>query len=294
MGSIKKIKDMNNLFKNLKHCAAIVSLKRKIWRKYVEFSRLNIPETLLSFRPNSAGSYNARALLTIQAVEQTFPALSALAIKIGLRESQVENIDSGVYSAEENRAIDDLKNLLDASGSDKASAHNYHKLYARILKERDTIEALLEIGLGTNNPDVTSNMGESGRPGASLRSFRDFLPLANIYGADIDKRVLFTEERIKTFFVDQTDLGSFSNLDRMVPSEFDLIIDDGLHSPHANIITLTYALRKIKVGGWFVVEDIALEALSVWKVVAAIMPQSYEVHIFMATKTLVFAAQRLA
>jgi hypothetical protein len=71
---------------------------------------------------------------------------------------------------------------------------------------------LLEIGLGTNNTDVVSNMGSEGVPDASLRAFRDYLPNARIYGAGIDKRILFEESRIKTYFADQTDLAAAARL----------------------------------------------------------------------------------
>ena len=72
---------------------------------------------------------------------------------------------------------------------------------------------ILEIGLGTNNVDVVSNMGRDGIPGASLRAFRDYLINSKIYGADIDKSILFSEERIETYFVDQTNDTSFENFD---------------------------------------------------------------------------------
>ena len=45
--------------------------------------------------------------------------------------------------------------------------------------------------MGTNNPNLVSTMGSSGRPGASLYAFKEYLPNAIIYGADIDKDILF-------------------------------------------------------------------------------------------------------
>jgi hypothetical protein len=105
-----------------------------------------------------------------------------------------------------------LKALFDHHGSDKANSHNYHILYSSILGDGEKIENIFEIGLGTNNSDVVSNMGSGGKPGASLRAFRDYCPNANIYGADIDSRILFSEERIRTFYLDQTRLDSFQNL----------------------------------------------------------------------------------
>ena len=68
----------------------------------------------------------------------------------------------------------------------------YADLYEEELKEKK-ISNLLEIGIGF---DISSS-------GSSLRSWKALFPEAKIYGADIDKRVLFEEENIKTFFTDQ-------------------------------------------------------------------------------------------
>jgi 23S rRNA U2552 (ribose-2'-O)-methylase RlmE/FtsJ len=104
--------------------------------------------------------------------------------------------------------------------------------------------------MGSNNLDVVSNMGAGGRPGASLRAFRDFLPNAQIYGADIDDSILFQENRIKTFPVDQLNPEALSRLGELIPDNyFDLIIDDGLHAPDANVNTLSFALGKVAPGG---------------------------------------------
>ena len=97
-----------------------------------------------------------------------------------------------------------LESIFNKYGSDKANYHNYHYLYAWILKNPSEIKSLFEIGLGTKNSNVVSNMGKNGKPGASLKAFKEFLPNASIIGADVDSKILLEEERIKTFFVDQT------------------------------------------------------------------------------------------
>src|SRR5687768_7909939 len=74
-------------------------------------------------------------------------------------------------------------------GSDKGS-NNYTALYAALFKERrDQPLRILELGLGSNNEDVLSNMGVFGAPGASHRGWRQLFPHALVYGADIDRRV---------------------------------------------------------------------------------------------------------
>jgi hypothetical protein len=72
---------------------------------------------------------------------------------------------------------------------------------------------ILEIGIGTNNPSLVSTMGIYGTPGASLYSFREYLPNSQIYGADIDTNILFTHDRIKTFYVNQLDYSTYNNID---------------------------------------------------------------------------------
>lgn len=151
-----------------------------------------------------------------------------------------------------------LDNIFKNNNSDKSTGHDYHHLYSYILNNLNNKNLnILEIGLGTNNPELISSMGVDGRPGASLYSFKEYLPYSNIYGADIDKNILFNEDRIKTCYVDQLDIHSFNNIKNQFGNiEYDLIIDNGLHSIGANLNTLLFALENIKVNGWIVIEDI--------------------------------------
>ncbi|MGC2415271.1 MAG: hypothetical protein WA459_21570 [Stellaceae bacterium] len=203
----------------------------------------------------------------MQSANQTFPFLVHLIESvIGAPFSPPIPIETFSISPQAEAAATELKTLFDRYGSDKARRHNYHHLYGHILSDRNAIAHLLEIGLGTNNTAVVSNMGSAGSPGASLRAFRDFLPGATIHGADIDRSVLFEEPNIITYFLDQTNLQSFDDLSAIVGQDFDIIIDDGLHAPNANIASLAFACKRLKPGGWSVVEDINPAALPVWRV----------------------------
>src|SRR5438046_9426834 len=99
------------------------------------------------------------------------------------------------------------------NGSDKGRAHNYTTAYSALFKDR-YYEPLriLEIGLGSNNADVLSNMGELGIPGASLRGWRELFPRALVYGADVDGRILFHDDGINTYYCDQADRSSVRQL----------------------------------------------------------------------------------
>ena len=153
----------------------------------------------------------------------------------------------------------ELEKCLNNNLSDKANNHDYHILYSFLFDKLGKMNPLnlLEIGLGTNNPNLISTMGAAGRPGASLYAFSEYLPNSNIYGADIDKDILFQTDRIKTCYVDQTEAETFYNIKiNFGDIKYDLIIDDGLHSLSANLNTLLFALDNLKSNGWIVIEDI--------------------------------------
>ncbi len=155
----------------------------------------------------------------------------------------------------------DLCQIMHEYGSDKGlGRHNYTILYANLLSEiRDQPLNLFELGIGTNNVRLKSNMGRSGRPGASLYAWRQYLPHARIYAADIDRDILFQSDRIQCFHCDQTSaqsIGALWSRPELSGIEFDLIIDDGLHEFEANRLFLECSYARLRRGGLMVVEDI--------------------------------------
>jgi hypothetical protein len=149
------------------------------------------------------------------------------------------------------------KGSLSPRRNDHAYADYYDSIFSR---SRDKVLNVMEIGIGSNNSDIKGFMGVDAIPGASLRAWREYFPNATIYGADIDSRILFQEERIKTFYVDQTDRESIQKLWNKIqmdgPIEFDLIVDDGLHTIEAALTLLTESIEKLSVGGTYIVEDL--------------------------------------
>jgi hypothetical protein len=183
-----------------------------------------------------------------------------------------EAVQEPIGAPEFGQGVDDeeLGVLLDQYGSDKYK-HDYTKVYAYLLHEmgEDSALSILEIGLGTNDPDFISSMTAAGKPGASVRAFRDYLPNASVYGADLDDKILFSEDRIKTFRVDQTDPSSFEKMwEAFGRPELDLVIDDGLHSTEANINTFHFASKALRSGGYMVVEDIPERTIPVWQLLS--------------------------
>ena len=158
---------------------------------------------------------------------------------------------------------------------------DHHLLYGHILGARRREELrVLHVGLGDH-------------PGASLRAFRDFLPRSLLYGTDSDKRRLFEEERIKTHFVDQADTSTFEALALELGStSFDLVIDDGLHSPDANLATLIFALKRIRSMGWIVIEGVRESSLPLWHVISTILPAGYARAVVSGQGGYLFVVQR--
>lgn len=120
--------------------------------------------------------------------------------------------------------------------------------------------------MGSDNPQFVSNMGLYGCPGASLRGWRELFPYASIYGADIDRGILFEESRIKTFYCDQCDGGAILDLwsQPTMRDGMDIIIEDGLHTFEANMSFLNGSLEHLHPGGLYVIEDIAGEEIERW------------------------------
>lgn len=152
-------------------------------------------------------------------------------------------------------------------GSDKARSNNYTPIYSALFKERhEQPLRIFELGLGTNNPTLLSSMGVFGAPGASLRGWRQLFPHALVYGADIDRGILFQEERIKTFHCDQLDRTSIRQLwsHPELRAGADIIIEDGLHTFEANICFLEESLAHLMPGGIYVIEDIGWDTINDW------------------------------
>ena len=70
-----------------------------------------------------------------------------------------------------------------------------------------------------------------------------------------------------------------AEFEKSVPDDIDLLIDDGLHSPDANIRSVVMGLTKVKKGGWIVIEDIKATALPIWHLAASLIPTAYEAHL---------------
>lgn len=168
-----------------------------------------------------------------------------------------------------------LANLCEKYGSDKGAVkmdehpypwppHTYSDVYAALYDHcRMSVQKVFECGLGTNNPNLDSSMGENGKPGASLRVWRDYFPNAKIFGADIDREILFKENRIDTLYVDQTDPKSINKFwEETGVDGFDLMIDDGLHTYEAGVCLFEHSISRLANNGIYIIEDVYLHDMN--------------------------------
>lgn len=159
--------------------------------------------------------------------------------------------------------------IMTRHGSDKGDSwHSYTAVYSVLFKPfQNGPIRIFELGLGSNTPGIPQSMGVDGIPGASLRGWREIFPQAQVFGADIDRKALFNEERINTFYCDQLDLDVIRQMwaQPQLQEEMDIIIDDGLHRIRANTTFLDGSIQHLRKDGIFAVEDIRCEDLLTWQ-----------------------------
>ena len=251
-------------------------------RDYLSFVRVQDLLNKMSSHPDfpaSAGNANQHLTQLFEGSQKSLSLLIKAAKDLGSKEiiqpvSIIETFET------DNKSLE-LENLLNFYGSDKGSFHGYSPAYSSILSGLGSSNLhILEIGLGTNNLDTMSNMGADGKPGASLRAWRDFCLDSSVIGCDIDERILFNEPGIKTFQLDQTSESSWQKLKSEIKnSKFDLIIDDGLHSPLANLQTILAVEDLIAPGGAIVIEDIATQSIPVWQTLSILLEDFWQVKL---------------
>jgi len=199
---------------------------------------------------------------------------------------RLDNLSDGV----------DLNTLLDRFGSDKGSHHGYSQVYEKLLEKfRGSVHTVLEIGIGSNNPSIPSNMGINGQPGASLRAWREYFPNAQIIGADIDKQAHVNETRIASFYVDQMSTGSVRRLRASLPRSLSMLFIDGLHTLEADMNSAIELLPLIELNGFVFIEDTSKRTLPLWKLVGFVLSSYFvlETHQCNSSKTFLVSIKRI-
>ena len=275
------IKTKNNIVIFLKRIWLIVFLKRLIFKlfrinPFTGKSKIDIISTFSNFVPHSYGKYKQMSLQTIGEINNIFPKLLEITNKVDkdLEIIEISNLltDVKVKSGFPNQ----IEKVHSEFGSNKFVVHNYSEVYAKIFTVIPQAKNILEIGLGTNNLTIMSSMAGHGQPGSSLKALSVIFPKAKIYGADIDKDILFTTDKIKTYYLDQLKMNTYQELGIKINQKLDLIIDDGLHSLNANFNTILFSIDNLNKGGWLIIEDIGLNSRDPWLIISKLLSNKFE------------------
>jgi len=157
----------------------------------------------------------------------------------------------------------------------------YQDIYAGILLHlRGQAIKLLEVGIGVNDPSAPSGMARDHVPGASLVGWSRYFPNSEIHGADVDPRCMHHSEGYETHLVDQLDPGTLLKLAADLGSCFDVVVDDGLHTPEANVNVMAAFLPLLAPDGLMVIEDISSEFDALWFQAQSEMPLPYKLTYF--------------
>ena len=197
-----------------------------------------------------------------------------------------ENFLRAVHEFPKNSLVADLlSEAMFRHGSDKAqSHHNYAAFYNVLFQQfKSKTPIIFEMGIGTNNPDLPSTMGINGKPGASLWAWSDYFPGSEIFAADIDLNILFSADNIKCFQCDQTSVESIKNLWQntvLKNTQFEILIDDGLHEFQAGVTLFENSFSKVKSKGYYIVEDVGVDTIPKWQAYFAKNLQNHSISEF--------------
>ncbi len=131
--------------------------------------------------------------------------------------------------------------------------HCYTPIYYNLFRDkRNSVQKVLEMGIGlesyrTKNPHYIV--------GAGLRMWRDFFPGAQIFGADIERESLFTEDRVQTFYCDNRNPNNLRDLINQTGNDIDIVIDDASHHIHDQVFLLRNLMPLLNKKVTYFMED---------------------------------------
>jgi len=153
-----------------------------------------------------------------------------------------------------------LNDIIQKHGSDKFKS-GYSHLYQSVFSAyKNKSINYLEIGLGTLDPTVPSSFCgifshyEHYTPAAILKAWKEYFPNAQIYGIDVAPDCMINEDRIQTKLGSSTD--SLFSQSFYPEINFDIILDDGLHTADAQFSTFQNFFGRVNSGGLYIIEDI--------------------------------------
>ena len=142
-----------------------------------------------------------------------------------------------------------LRQLFHKHNCDKGLKHRYHGVYEKEFEPlREKSINILEIGIFK---------------GTSAKAFVEYFPNATIYGIDLFQRMnpeqvdILQHERVKWIKGSSLSRDIIKQIKNTWPNtKFDIVIDDGKHTPEANAITFQNISPFVKDTGIYFVEDV--------------------------------------
>lgn len=142
-----------------------------------------------------------------------------------------------------------LDTLFNKHGCDKSSKHNYHLVYEKDFSSlRNKPINILELGVFR---------------GDSIKAWLEYFPNAQIYGLDIFVRE--SPEDIEVLNSDRVHWIRGDSLSESITNQiqekwngitFDIIIDDGKHTPEANRLSFKHLNKFLNKDGAYYIEDV--------------------------------------
>jgi hypothetical protein len=260
-------------------------LRLVLYKKvFTKKKRINLVDEFFEFSPGGSGKsnlINENIIFNIKNISKTLMLLIKHTKKV--KDYKMLDIDEDMAK--------DLKDAFQQNGSDKY-IHDYHFLYSYIFSNFK-IKKLVEIGLGSIDKNILSNMGNFGKPGGCLRAFSEILEDdAVIIGLEIDEKALFNEKNIKTYKFDQLNINDINKFVSNNPEGFDLVIDDGLHSNISFINTIYMSQKILNKNGLIVIEDIFAEQLDFLIIAFNLCKEIFDYEIYLMNKEYVLIANK--
>jgi hypothetical protein len=268
-------------------------LMEKIWKYIVHLRNLPSIIHLVQESPYAPSSKSSTLFTTTHSLTASRDILVEVNKFAG--NGLINNLNESNYFYEPNFFSEQITNLMDLYGSDKGSYHGYSKVYGFVFEQlaKSSIN-IAEVGIGSVNPKVPSNVGKKGKPGSSLRAWADMPNVGKIYGLDIDNSIMVNYGNISSFYLDQTDPKSFEKLRSNIPQKsVDLFIDDGLHSPYANLCFLNNVHYFVKPSGYIIIEDIDEKSKLFWEMLLNIPQQTWQLSLVKCNKKFAIVGKNL-
>jgi hypothetical protein len=140
-------------------------------------------------------------------------------------------------------------------GADKCPTigHMYTPFYYAYFSHiRQSVKKVLEVGIGNKGQ---ARMIPGYIMGPSIRMWRDFFPNAWVYGADVAPESFFVDDRVSTYWCDETKEEDIKKLIMQIGKDIDIVVDDACHSMGNQVFLFQTLMPLLKKDVIYIIED---------------------------------------